>query len=44
VIVAHANLEVHPLTLYRDLAGEEGVPALLWGDLYRLVMETLNEP
>jgi hypothetical protein len=37
VIVAHADLEVHPLTLYRDLAGEEGVPALLWGDLYGLV-------
>jgi hypothetical protein len=37
VILAHADLEVHPLTLYRDLAGEEGVPALLWGDLYWLV-------
>jgi hypothetical protein len=37
VILAHADLEVHPLTLYRDLAGEEGVPALLWGDLYGLV-------
>jgi hypothetical protein len=37
VIVAHADLEVHLLTLYRDLAGEEGVSALLWGDLYGLV-------
>jgi hypothetical protein len=37
VIVTHADLEVHPLAMYRDLAGDEGVPALLWSDLYRLV-------
>jgi hypothetical protein len=37
VIVARTDLEVHLLPLYRDLAGDEGVPALLRGDLYRLV-------
>jgi hypothetical protein len=37
VIVTHADIEVHPLALYRDFAGDEGVPAFLWSDLYGLV-------
>jgi hypothetical protein len=37
VKVFHPDLEVHPLPLYRDLAGNEGVPAFLRGDLHGLV-------
>jgi hypothetical protein len=37
VISAYTDLEVHLLTLYRDLAGKEGVSALLWSDLHGLV-------
>jgi hypothetical protein len=36
-ILAPADLEVHLLTLYRDLAGGKGVPAFLRGDLHGLV-------
>jgi hypothetical protein len=42
MILAHADLEVHPLTLYSDLAGKEGVPAFLWGDLHALVDSDLE--
>jgi hypothetical protein len=37
VIVTRTDLEVHLLALYRDLAGNEGVHAILWSDLYGLV-------
>jgi hypothetical protein len=37
VELAHADLEVHLLTLYGDLAGKECVPAFLGRDLHGLV-------
>jgi hypothetical protein len=42
VVVAHPNLEVHLLPLYRDLTGDEGIPALLRGDLHGLVEGNLD--
>jgi hypothetical protein len=43
VVVAHTDFEVHLLPLYRDLAGDEGVPALLRGDLHGLVDGDLDQ-
>jgi hypothetical protein len=44
VELAHSDREVHLLTLYGDLAGDEGVPAFLGRDLHGLVDYDLGRP